>query len=341
MTVGLRQVAESSGVSVSTASRALSGSLRISDSTRARVEAVAAALDYHPNAAARSLRTARSQVVGLVLTNLVNSSLRTIAEVVQQRLALAGLNLVLSITGGDTAQERAAVRSLVEHNAVGVVLVGADIESVSELARRKVAVVHLARRPDRPAGDCVLGDDVEGAAQAVRYLLGLGHVRVGIVAGPPEVTSGRERLDGFHAVMRGAGPAVTEWVYSGPFAPATGAAAVASLLAVPPRARPTALLVANHEAAFGALPALREAGVAIPEHLSLVCFEDAELLRWWHPGVTVLDNGAAEMGRLATDLLLARVSGKRTGSDNADFRVATRLLVRESCAAPPDDQPLA
>src|ERR1700730_6079574 len=115
MAVDLRQVAQRSGVSVSTASRALNGSKRVSAETAARVRTTAAALGYRPNASARALRTARSAFIGLVVTNLVNTSFQVIAEVVQREFARRGYQLMLSITGGDPVAERAVLRISVAH----------------------------------------------------------------------------------------------------------------------------------------------------------------------------------------------------------------------------------
>jgi LacI family transcriptional regulator len=333
MTVDLRAVAATAGVSVSTASRALSGSPRVSDETRQRIRAAADALGYRPNATARALRTSQSQLVGLVVTNLVNASFHVIAEVVQRRLSEQGYHLVLSITGGDASEERSALRTLVDHNATGVILVSSDSEATSELKRSGLPVVHLARRPDDPAGDCVLGDDMTGARLATKYLLGLGHRRIGVIAGPQSVTSGRERLLGYRLEMVEAGrPVRDDWICSGPFRAATGTEGIDSLMALPARVRPTALLIANHEASFGALPRLRERGITIPDDVSVVCYEDAQLTRWWHPAVTVIDNNAAEMGELAARLLLERISGARSADDqHHEFRVGTRLIERGSC----------
>src|ERR1700712_447876 len=114
MAKDLREVARLSGVSISTASRALAGSTLVSAATRSRVEQVATEMEYRPNASARALRTSRSQLVGLVITNLVNNSFRVIAEIVQQRLSEAGHHLVLSITDGDPLQEREALHTLME-----------------------------------------------------------------------------------------------------------------------------------------------------------------------------------------------------------------------------------
>ena len=336
MAVGLREIAAACGVSVATASRALNSSPRVSPHTERRVRAVAAELGYRPNASARALRTARSRFVGLVVTNLVNASFQVIAERVQRQLAGCGYQMLLSVTGGDPAQELEALRVLADHAAEGVILVGADDTAIDELHRLRLPTVHLARRPDRPAGDCVLGDDLTGAREATRYLAGLGHRRIGVVCGPQGVTSGRERLAGYRLGLRDARIRfVPEHAVSGPFTPATGRAAVQHLVRLPARRRPTGLLVTSHEAALGVLPALREADVEVPGDLSVVCYEDAELLRWWHPAVTVLDINAAEMGELAARLLLERITGARPSSTRpADFRVGTHLTVRASCGPP-------
>jgi LacI family transcriptional regulator len=259
-----------------------------------------------------------------------------IAELVQQRLAEHGYQMVLSVTGGDAAQELEALRMLADHHAEGVIVVGSDGRAVDELHRLGLPAVHLARRPGRPAGDCVLGDDLTGARDATRYLAGLGHRRIAVVCAPQTVTSGQERLQGYRLGLQDEGLAfVEELAVSGPLTPATGAEAVQQLLRLPPRRRPTALLVASHEAAFGALPALRQAGVDVPGELSVVCYEDAELMRWWHPAVTVLDINPAEMGELAARLLIERITGARPGSTRpAEFRVGTHLTVRASCAPP-------
>jgi LacI family transcriptional regulator len=332
--VDLRQVAAASGVSLSTASRALSGSGRISEATRDRVRRVADELGYRPNALARGLRTSHSRLVGLVVTNLVNASFHVIAEIVHNRLKASGYHLVLCITGGDVDEERAYVQTLRDHNVDGVIVVGSDPTAVEQLRRTGIPTVHLARQPRRPAGDCVLGADLEGARDATRYLLSLSHRRIAVVAGPATVTSGYERLAGYRLAMGEAGVGHDDdLVFAGPLEPAAGVAAVDRLLALPERRRPTAVLVTNHEAAFGLLPALRERKVRIPGELSVLCYEDADLLRWWDPAISVMDNNAARMGDLAVNILLDRVGGKANTETPrwTEYRVGAQLVVRDSC----------
>jgi LacI family transcriptional regulator, galactose operon repressor len=332
----LRQVAQRSGVSVSTASRALSGSARVSQATVARVRAAAADLGYRPNANARALRTARSRFVGLVVTNLFNDSFQTIAEVVQREFAEHGYQLMLSVTGGDPVQERAALHTLADHSAAGVIVVGSDNVASDELRALGTPTVHLARRPDRPSGSCVLGDEIAGARSATEYLLRLGHRRIAVIAGPADVPSGRERMQGHWLAMRSAGIELDdELSLAVPLRPEAGAEAVERLLALPARRRPTAVLVANHEASYGALPALQERDVRIPAELSVICYEDSQLARWWHPAITVVDNNAAQMGELASRLLLERLERDAPADPGpaSEFRVGSRLVERASCRA--------
>jgi LacI family transcriptional regulator len=330
-------VAERSGVSVSTASRALTGSNRVSGPTEARVRAAAVALGYRPNASARTLRTARSRFIGLVVTNLVNTSFHTIAEVVQRELAHRGYQLMLSVTAGDPVQERSSLHTLVDHSAAGVIVVGSDSEATDELRKLGTPTVHLARRPRDPAGDCVLGDEIAGGRSATEYLLESGHRRIAIIAGPPDVPSGRERMQGYWLAMQAADvPVSGELALAVPLSPGAGGMAVEVLLALPADRRPTALLVANHEASYGALPALREHSVTIPADLSVICYEDSPLARWWHPAITVIDNNARQMGELAARLLLQRLEaagGPTNGGRDefSEFRVGTRLIERDSC----------
>lgn len=337
MAKDLREVARLSGVSVSTASRALSGSPLVSAATRAAVESVADAIGYRPNASARALRTGESRLVGLVITNLVNTSFRVIAELLQQQMSAAGHHMVLCITGGDAEQERAALRTLMELDASGVVAVGSNSKAFAEVRARGIPVIHLGRRPGTPVGDCVLGDERGGARLAVELLLAQRHLRIAIVCGPASVTSGRERLQGYRQALAAAGrPPAEELVHSGPFAATTGRHAVDAVLALPRSRRPTGLLVANHESAYGALPRLRELSVSVPGELSVICYEDAPIMAGWWPAVTVVDNRPDQMAQLISRLLLERIGGgSRTDRRPVVHRVPTQLIQRDSVGRRP------
>ncbi len=337
----LREVALQGGVSISTASRALAGSNLVSAATRTRIEAVAARIGYRPNASARALRTGGSRLVGLVITNLVNNSFRVIAEILQQQLAEAGYQMVLCITGGDPAQERAALHTLMELGASGVVAVGSDSKAFAEVRVHGIPVVHLGRRPGKLVGDCVLGDERGGAAAATAALIGQGHRRIGVVCGPHQVTSGRERLEGYQRALAAADyPTPAELVVAGPFTAGTGRDAVDRWISLPRARRPTAVLVANHESAYGVLPRLRELSISIPNEMSVVCYEDAPIMQWWWPAMTVVDNQPAEMAELVARLVMQRVTHPGTPAPKpAIHRIPTRLVERGSVGRAPRRAP--
>ncbi|MEU4831678.1 LacI family DNA-binding transcriptional regulator [Streptosporangium sp. NPDC023615] len=338
MAATLRDVAAAAGVSVSTASRALSGSSEISESTRLRVSRTARSLGYRRNLAAASLRTRRSGLVGLVLNNLVNNTFHTVVEAVQRRLVASGYQALLCITNADPAVEADYLRLLRDHQVDSVLIVGTggNVKEVNELRASGITVIDLIREIEGSQGPAVLAADREGAVSATRHLLDQGHRRIAFVGGPPETTSGRDRYAGFVHSLSEAGLApAPELVRRGPFEVAYGARVMGELLGL--ERAPTALMLANHEATYGALPVLARSGVDVPSALSVVAFEDMPLLEWWSPAITVVDTGAHELGRLAVELLLRSIDGQELKPRR--YTVGAELVVRSSTAPPPPAPP--
>ncbi|MDR1798379.1 MAG: LacI family transcriptional regulator [Bifidobacteriaceae bacterium] len=332
MTATMRDVAEQAGVSMSTASRALRGSPLISEATRAKVSAVAQQIGYRPNQAARTLRSGSSHLVGLVLNNLLNVSFHVIAEVVGRKLAHAGYQLILGTTDGEPKAEKALLEALADHGVDGVILVGTgqNAATTNQLQRDGIALVNVIRSSRDSASPTVLANDREGAYEGTRYLLELGHRRIGLVGALDTADSGRERLRGYTDALESYGlspdPAL---IQRGPFTKEFGVEATQSLLAA---GGMTALFAANHEAVFGVLPTLMAAGVRVPEDLSLLCYEDMPILELWQPPISVVDNGAPSIAELAVDLLLDQLAG-REGSRAAAraYWVGAQLVRRGSC----------
>jgi LacI family transcriptional regulator len=339
--VTLDQVAEAAGVSKSTASRVLSGSSRVSAQTRRAVQSAAERLGYRPNRIASGLRTRRSNLVGLVMTNLVNASFHLIAEVLQQRLDERGYQVLLCVTDSDPVRERRYLDVLLDHRVDGLIIVGTgdNTATVRQVSAAGIPVVNLIRSPDSAPGDSVMAGDREGAEMAVQHLLGLGHRRIAFIGGPPGVDSGRDRYAGFAAALTGAGIEPEPTLCArGPYTVPFGAEAVMRVMAADNP--PTALYSANHEATLGALGALVQLGVRVPEQLSLVCHEEAPWFPYWHPPITVVDNDARDLGELAAEQLLRRIDSRPDnggpGPEGAGrfIRVGSRLVVRSSTTAP-------
>jgi LacI family transcriptional regulator len=337
MAVTLDHVADAAGVSKSTASRALSGSPRVSAETRRVVTAAAERLGYRANRIASGLRTRRSNLVGLVITNLVNASFHTITSIVHQRLEELGYQVLLCITDADPDRERRYLEKLLDHRVDGLIMVGTgeNLAMAREVEAAGIPVVNLLRSPEGAPGDAVMAADRDGAVLATQHLLGLGHRRIAFIGGPPSIDSGRERYAGFIQALAEQGlepdPAL---VVRGPYEVSFGAEAVARLMNGGPR--PTALYSANHEATFGVLGALVQFGVQVPGALSLVCHEEAPLFPYWHPPITVVDNGARDLGELAAERLLRRMEkgDPGGGGPGRTLRVGAKLVPRQSTASP-------
>jgi LacI family transcriptional regulator len=339
MTTTLDDVAQAAGVSRSTASRALSGSPLVSAATRAQVTQTAERLGYRVNRMASALRSRHSRLIGLVLNNLINASFHTIAEVVQRRAVDEGYQVLLCITNADPRREREVLHMLADHNVDGLIMIGSSehAATTNRMLTDGTGIVNVIRAPGDSAAPSVLAADRDGAHQATSYLLGLGHRRIGYIGGPDSTNSGRERFHGYQSALLEAGVEPDAGlVRKGPFTPEFGQFALGALL--DDRSDTSALLIANHEAAFGALPAIIARGISVPGQLSLVCYEDIPWLSWWHPPVTVVDSGPRELADLAMDLLLPQMSRAEGGAGAVDgrpgraYRVGAQLIVRSSCA---------
>jgi LacI family transcriptional regulator len=332
----LNSVAAAAGVSTSTASRALSGHPSVLASTRARVEAAAAALSYQPNRTATALRTRHTGLLGLVVNNLRTATFHTIAETLQGWAAQHDYQVLVCTTGGNPDREAAFLQTARAHHFDGVVVAGsgANTDLVNSLVEEGRAVVTMNREVPGSLAPSVMSAYEQAARLATEHLIGLGHTRIAAIEGLPEVTSGRLHHAGFSAAMAAAGlPVLDGLVHRGPFTPNFGHEAAAAILALPDP--PTALLVSNHEASFGVLPALGDSGLHVPEQLSVICTEEEPFYRWWSPPLTTVDNRAGRQAQLAASLLLAQLDGAEISGAGARAELVEPVLITRGSTAPP------
>jgi LacI family transcriptional regulator len=332
--ITLEDVAAAAGVSVSTASRALSGSSRISRQTILKVQGAAEQLRYRPNSLARGLKTNNSRLIGLVVHNIFNATYQRVAQVIQRRLAASNYQVILGISNDDQSQEALHLETLLDHRIDGLIIVptGRNFRLLSQMASHGVPIVTAIRRHAQDSFESVLQADSEGAYRGTRHLLELGHRRIGIIVGLEETTSGRERLAGYNRALEEFGVTPqSSLIFSGGYRIETGVAGCEALLAARPDI--SALFCANHEASLGVLKVLSDRNVQVPSQLSLLCYEDSPWLNWRRPSITVVDNDPDAIGETCVDLLLRAMAtqihadGPKTGRE---VRIGARLLVRES-----------
>jgi LacI family transcriptional regulator len=328
----IREVAALAEVSPATVSRVLNGTA-VDPVLAARVRAVVEKLNYRPSNAARSLRTRRTRVWGLVISDIRNPFFTDVVRGIEDAAQQAGYALVLCNADEQLAKEQAYIDLVVDERVAGVIVSPASPREtdLSPLAAHGIPVVALDRTVERTPVDAVVVDNVAGAGAGVQHLIDAGFGRIACITGPDWTTTGRERLAGYVAALEENGvehdPALT---IISDYMEAGGANAMRELLAT---ARPPdAVLIANSVMAIGAMRVARDAGVAIPDDLGLVCFDDAPWMSLTAPTVTAVSQPTYAIGREAARLLIARIGGDQSPARRVTM--ATELCARESSAAP-------
>jgi LacI family transcriptional regulator len=332
----LKDVAELAGTSVATASRVLSGAGQAASETRQRVLDAANALNYQPNLQARALRQQASRSVGLILPSLGNAYYAALADSISQILTGRGYHLLLSPTCDDPQAESDTLRDMVGQNVGGVMVVpcALDAETVAHLRDQATPAVAMVRRVPGDGMDTVIFEDFAGAYAASKYLLSLGHRAIGYIGGDLGHSSNQARRLGFLAGMREAGTRADEsLIRLGVLQSTWGALAALDLLHSDPP--PTALFVASNILMPGVLRTLQSQRVAVPDDISLICFDDVDWFSLTVPTITAISSSHARLADAAVALLLNRI-------ENPDQRqrppvlleVGYELVLRNSTAAP-------
>jgi DNA-binding LacI/PurR family transcriptional regulator len=333
-----RQIAEEVGVSRTTVSLVLNDvpGVRISPATRRRILEVARRLNYHPDAAARTLASGRTRTIGFILCQspdcifadaFLPEVLRGVGEAVQENGFRALIHSV-----GDVSSPEAYASLVHEKHIDGIILSGPRCDD-QELLRLKIEgfpIVLLGQLPDSgiPFVDV---DNVGAAKQAVEHLIGLEHRRIGMITNAPlEYTAACDRLVGYRQVLEEADiPFDEEMVRYGDFREESGRIAMEQLLDLPKP--PTAVFVASDLVAFGALMVVKERGLRIPTDIALVGFDDVQLAHYVDPPLTTMQLPAYELGYQAATLLTQLISGDAV--EEQKILLQTELVVRQSCGA--------
>jgi LacI family transcriptional regulator len=302
----LRDVAALAGVHPATASRALNPQTRalVNDETAERISRAAAELGYRPNPIARSLKTSRSGSIGTVIPDLNNPLFPPILRGVEDVLTAAGYSALIVNTDNDADREAAQVASLRSRQVEGLIFATARLRHplLEQLAAEGVAMVLVNRRVDSATIPNVICDDASGVAAAVRHLIGLGHRRIAHLAGPQWTSTGTVRLSAYlQAVEDNA--LVEQCEY---WTEDEGAAAVRRLLDA--EAKFTAILAGNDLLALGAYRALGERGLACPDDVSVVGFNDIRFMDNLRPPLTSVRIPHYEIGAEAARVLLERLA---------------------------------
>ena len=323
----IHDVAKLAGVAPITVSRVINHSGYASAETRRRVEAAVAELGYVPNRLARSLRVKRTNAIALVLTDITNPFFTTVARGVEDVASAAGYSVTFCNTDEDAAKEQRNIDLLLQQQVDGILLVPAlsSADAVQAIQAHDLPVIVLDRRVPGAEADVVRCDSAGGAYELVRYLVGLGHRHIAMLGGPAGTSTADDRLSGYRQAMREAG--LEEQVETGSFTQTSGYEMAQRTLSRSPQ--PSAIFAANNFIAIGAMKALQEAGLNVPEDMALVGFDDLPAALVMFPFLTVAAQPAYEMACKATELLLARIEGEGPEAVQ-EIVLPTELIVRQS-----------
>ncbi len=333
MSVSLYDISKATGFSIATVSRVLSNSdYPVRDSTRAYILKVSEELGYRPNLSARSLRTDRSETVGIVVDDIMSPFVPPIVRGIQDSLAEHGLSSIVVNSDWDPAREHAAISSLLSRPVDGIIFAEYSHRSQhTGLIESGKPHVFVHRLFGTPIKNSVVPDDEYGAALAVRHLVHLGHDRIGFVTGPSTWHNARSRLEGYSAELAAQGIRYDEsLVQPGDWEFESGYQAGTALLQKD--CPPTAIFAANDLMALGVIYAVQDTGRSIPNDMAVVGYDNRDFTRIFRPQMTTINMPVYEMGHTAAELLVAQIAG---GETQDEVRIRGNLVVRETCGAEP------
>ncbi|HVX66636.1 MAG TPA: LacI family DNA-binding transcriptional regulator [Bryobacteraceae bacterium] len=334
----IRDVARLASVSVATVSAVINAKGTASAEVRRRVEEAMLALDYHPDHMARSLKTGRSKVVGLVIPDVTNPFFTEVMSGLESKARHRGYSVILSNSNEDPAQERENLGMLYSQRVAGVVLACTDAYAAHDrLISRRFPIVFIDRLPQAGfTGRAVVVDNAGAAYEGIRHLIELGHEHIAIIAGRLDSSVGIERVEGFRKAMQEANLLVSgNYFQQGDFSMESGYRCGLELLKLPEP--PTAVFACNNKMTLGLMRALTERGFSCPGDMSILSFDDFPWSSEFRPQLTALAQPATEIGSQAMSMLLSILEPEseeaRTITQQVVALKAT-LKIRQSTAAP-------
>ncbi len=332
MSITLADIAKKTGFSVPTVSRVLTGSdYPVSDQARARILEAAQELGYRPNLSARSLRTDRTNTIGIVVDNLLSPFTPHIIRGVQDVLTEHDYMGLILNTDFNPKLEEEAIASLLSRPVDGIIFVEfTHLTSTEAIDRAGKPCVFVHRLFGRQVANSVVPDDFYNARLAVSHLIQLGHRRIGYIHGPQHWHSDQARFDAYRFALIENGIAVDKaLIGDGDWGQTSGYTAAQQLLSL--TERPTAIFAANDLMASGVLYAVQEAGLRVPGDLAVVGYDNREFAVLCRPKLTTVSLPVYEMGHAAGEMVMRQIASGVEVEE--EIKVKGKLWVRVSCGA--------
>ncbi len=325
----IKDVAKKAGVSPATVSRVINDKPYVADAVRDRVLDAIRELQYHPNRVAQRLRAAKSHLVGVLLSDIRNPFYTMALEGIEQILSEQGLSVLICNSATRPERENDFITLLLAEEVAGIIIspTREQSDALAKAVKSGVPVVVIDRRMTRPVTDVVLADNQYGARLAVQHFVEQGHRRIAILGGPQYLTSGRERYQGYLQALGEAGlPLDESLIRFGDYQMESGYNLTRDLIAK--AELPFALFVANNLMTIGALNAIHEAGLNIPNDIAVIGFDDLPWAVSLTPALTTVQQPALQIGIHAAELLINRMAFPSRPARTVVLN--TELIVRAS-----------
>jgi len=336
--VSLADVAKSLGVSKTLVSLVLNDkgdNVGISMATQEKVRKAALNMNYKPNQFARGLRIGKSNVIGLIVSDISNPFYARMCKSVEDYLNSKGYNLIICSSDEDPKKESYLADMLIERHVDGLILSSSqeDNKTIKELNKSKFPLVLIDRHSPKLKTNHVVVDNSEGAHKGVEHLVNLGHNKIGyFTVSPSHISTIKDRTDGYKKALKACGVKYnSSLVREIPFENIKeGVAKELKELIMPPYGI-SALFTVNNNVAVAALEALTEMGIRIPQDLALVSFDDIDAFKLCYPPVTAIRQPIEEMGIKAAQVLLQVIESEDASAEPYEVCLDTELVVRKSC----------
>jgi LacI family transcriptional regulator len=326
----IKEVAEFAGVSTATVSRAMSGNSKVSKKLLKRVQNAVETLDFHPNQAARRLRHRTTKIIGVVISDIQNPFFTTLVEGIENVLQENGYLLLLGNSSENPSRERQHLNTFLSEHVSGIIFTstGDDISFYKKIQSAGIPLVAVDRKPSNLNVDLVQLANEKAAFDAVNHFFSEGHKRIGLIAGPNNISTASERSAGYQRAILSSGLFVDKkLIQISNFRQDGGYSSIEALLALPDP--PTAVLVSNNLMTLGALQKIHERDLNIPDQISLIGFDDMAWASSLRPPLTVIAQPVYEMGSTAARQILRRIQEPNAPLQQVTFE--TKLILRASC----------
>lgn len=329
----IKDVAQEAGVSTATVSHVINKTKFVKDDTRKKVQKAIRKLNFYPNAHARSLASGRTNIIGLLISDIANPFFPELVKSIETAAFERGYNVVLFNTNYDAGRAANYVRRLIELKVAGVALMTAELDAdlITELKNKEVCAVFNDLGVVGEHTSNVILDYAVGIEKAVEHLVELGHTQIAHIAGSNAIRSGKIRREAFvDSVEKFLPSANTKLIYEGDFRFEGGRETAKKILKL--KEMPTAVIAANDMMALGAMAEFKAAGMRVPEDISIVGFDDIAFASLSDPPLTTVCSPREEIGRRSVEALMKTI--EKPANPGVEITIPTFLITRASTAPP-------